>query len=367
MAKTVTTTTSLKRLGVLTSGGDCPGLNAVLRSVVKSAMLQHKSKVFGFHDGFRGFMDGEFVLLDWASVSGILTRGGTILGSTNRDNPFKMADGKGGFEDRSAEVVAHYRKLKLDAVVVVGGDGTMKLAHGFHQKGVRIIGIPKTIDNDLIGTDTTVGFDTAVQIATDCLDRLHSTAQSHHRIMVVEVMGRDSGWIALYSGVASGGDVILLPEIPFQLEKVADFINKRHEEGKSFSIVVVAEGAKEKGRGVVTRMLADDPTHPERLGGIGEVVARGLQKLTGHEARVTVLGHLLRGGAPTAQDRLLAQEFGFKAVDLAGRGKSGRCVVMREGKIGHISLKEATSGRKDVPLQHPLLLAARASRTCFGD
>ncbi len=358
---------SLKRMGVLTSGGDCPGLNAVLRAVTKSALLDHGIRVFGFHDGFKGFMEGEAEELNWNSVSGILTAGGTILGATNRDNPFRMADGKGGFKDRSADVVKHYKKLGLDGCVVVGGDGTMKLAQAFAERGLRIVGVPKTIDNDLWGTDHSVGFDTAVEFAAQCLDRLHNTAQSHHRIMVAEVMGRDSGWIGLYSGVAAGADVILLPEIPFDLEKAAGFITRRQGEGKCFSIVVVAEGAREKGKGVVAKLLADDPTHPERLGGVGEVVARGLQRLTGLEARVTVLGHLLRGGSPTARDRLLATSFGHTAVNLLWRGVAGRCVVEQGGIITHVSLKEATSRRKDVPKKHPLILAARSAMTSFGD
>ena len=338
------------KLGILTGGGDCPGLNAVIRAVAKKAMNQHKATLVGIEDAFEGLVEGRWRTLTWDDVSGILTRGGTILGTTNRSNPFKYGE-KG---DRSELAIENYKKLGLDALIALGGDGTQHIGHGLSKMGARMIGVPKTIDNDVLGTDITFGFDTAVKVAADAITDLHSTADAHRRIMVVEVMGRDAGWIALYAGVAGGADVILMPEIPYDLDKLIAAVKERHKT-RRFTIVCVAEGAVAKG------------SVQERKVGISGRIAQSLEQQTGHEARTVILGHLQRAGAPTANDRLLATRFGAKAVDLAASGQFNVMVAMREGRLTSIPLEQVAGGTKTVPKDHDVLLAARGMGVIFGD
>jgi phosphofructokinase-like protein len=307
-----------KRIGIITGGGDCPGLNAVIRAVVKTAMFKYGWEVFGFKDGYRGLVLNQYIKFGPDDASGILDKGGTILGTSNRDNPFNFkvqVDDKIEYRDMSDDVIKNVRALNIDSMIIIGGDGTLTSARDFSKKGLNIVGVPKTIDNDLSGTDLTFGFMTAVDTATDAIDKLHSTAESHHRVMILEVMGRYAGWIALKSGIAGGADVILIPEIPYDINKVADKIIERKQAGKHFSIVVVAEGAKSSaGEVVVSKVLKDSPD-PVRLGGIGNKIAEEIEALTGIETRVTVLGHLQRGGRPIPYDRILSTRFGVAAVD----------------------------------------------------
>ncbi len=353
------------RLGILTGGGDCPGLNAVIRAVVKTAVFQYGFEVVGFLDGFKGTVEDMAKTLTLEDVSGILPRGGTILGTSNRDNPFKYKTPE-GIKDVSDKVLENLSRHGIDFLITVGGDGTQAIAMGLARKGVKVIGVPKTIDNDLGGTDQTFGFDTARAVATEAVDRLHTTAESHHRIMVLEVMGRDAGWIALHAGLAGGADIILIPEISFTLENAAKAIEKRERMGKRFSIVVVAEGAKIEGKKVYM-MKVDDPTQPMRLGGVGRVVAEGLQKLVGLEARYTILGHLQRGGSPTAFDRILATRFGYAAVEAAARGENEKLVALKGQEIKLVSLKEAVDNPRRVTPDNELVKVARAVGISFGD
>jgi ATP-dependent phosphofructokinase / diphosphate-dependent phosphofructokinase len=331
-------------LGVLTGGGDCPGLNAAIRAIVRGA-IENRYEVVGIRHGFRGLTTGETLPLDRRAVAGILPRGGTILG-TSSFNCFREHDGV-------SLVIDTTRALELEGVVAIGGEGTLAIAHRLHtEHGYPIIGVPKTIDNDIAGTDVTIGFDTAVHVCTEALDRLHSTAESHDRVMVVEVMGRNTGWIAAAAGIAGGADVILVPEIPTTIEDAADNIRKRHARGRDFSIVVVAEGYRLTRRsgeqqGPVVQEL--DEYGYERLGGVGKVVADELTSLTGFETRVTVLGHVQRGGTPTARDRFLATRLGLLAADLAARGEWGRMAAVRGNEIVDVSLAEAVAERRTVP------------------
>ena len=355
------------RLGVLTGGGDCPGLNAVIRAVTKSALNMGNTTVYGIEDAYLGLVEGRSRQLHNQDVSGILTLGGTILGSNNRDNPFETRVRRGDqivVEDRSAQGVDTYHKLGLDVLVVIGGDGTMRCAHRFAQKGLHIVGVPKTIDNDLRGTDRTFGFDSAVQTVTEAIDKVHTTAMSHHRVMIVEVMGRTAGWIALYGGVAGGGDVILIPEIPFDYQRVCDYVHQRSRRGKKFSIVVVAEGALPIDGGTVYQQT--DATERRRLGGIGHVVAEEIVERTGVDARVVVLGHLQRGGTPTALDRVLSTRFGHHAFELVRRQHYNRMVCLRGSEITDLPLAEVAGAPRTVPLDHPLIQAAVAVGTEFG-
>ncbi len=362
----------IKRIGVLTGGGDCPGLNAVIRAVAKTAMLQHRIQVFGIEDGFQGLIEDRVRALDFADVSGILTRGGTILGTNNKCNPRRWATGRDAsgapiFEDATDRCLATVRNHSLDAIVVIGGDGTMAASTGLVEAGVNIIGVPKTIDNDLEGSEITFGFLTAVATATDALDKLHSTADSHHRVMVCEVMGRNAGWIALTAGVASGSDIILIPEIPFDLGVVCDFINRRVVHGPGFAIVVVGEGAMPLGGSQVIRQL--DPTSPEpvRLGGIGAWLAAAIAAKTEADVRSTNLGHIVRGGTPIAADRILATHFGYHAIRVLMDGGRNRLVVRQDNIFTDIDLLTAAGKQRLVPLDHPLVEAARAVGTNFGD
>lgn len=335
-----------KKIGILTGGGDCPGLNAVIRGVVKSAIIRHDWEVIGIEDGFDGLLDlSKCKLLTLESVRGILPRGGTILGTTNRGNPFSFPvdlAGKTVLVDLSDKVVENIRALGLDALIVVGGEGSLKIALELVKKGVPIVGIPKTIDNDLCGTDVTFGYNTALETATDALDKLHTTAESHHRVMILEVMGRYAGWIALESGIAGGADVILIPEIPFDFVRICTAIHRRSDRGSRFSVLVVAEGAFPAGGDRVVAKEADERNLIERLGGIGQYVAKQIAQCLEMDVRVTVLGHLQRGGSPTTFDRALGSRFGTKAVAMVAAAEFGRMACLRGRKIETVTLEDAT-------------------------
>lgn len=360
----------IKRIGVLTGGGDCPGLNAVIRAVVKTAVKKYNLEVIGFLDGFGGLINNMAKRLDLAAVSGILPRGGTILGTTNRDNPFRypvMKDGEREYVDMSDQIMNNLQELGIDALVVIGGDGSLSIAREFLQKGLPVVGVPKTIDNDLSSTDVTFGFDTAVVTATEALDKLHTTAESHHRVMVLEVMGRYAGWIALHSGVAGGADVILIPEIPFKVDNVCRAITARKIKGKKFSIVVVAEGAKPEGGEMVVQKIIEDSADPIRLGGIGNVIGAEIERCSGMETRVTVLGHLQRGGSPTPFDRLLGTRYGAFAVDLLMANKYGEMVCLHGTQIESVPIVEAVKQLRQVPPDGDIVLAAKSVGISFGD
>ena len=357
----------MKRIGILTGGGDAPGLNAVIRAVVKSA-ANCDCEVIGLEDSFDGLIEpNRWRRLTPKDVTGILRIGGTILGTTNRGNPFAYpVDTSGGKRDYSARCVEMFHHLELDALVVIGGDGTLAIAHEFHKRGIPLVGVPKTIDNDIVETTNTFGFDSAVAFATHAIDRLHTTAEAHHRVMVVEVMGRYAGWIALYAGVAGGADVILIPEIPYDLEHVAARIRQREQFGARFSIVVVAEGAKPVG-GAVTIVKEGTAAVAERLGGIGAQVAAQLETLTGKETRYVVLGHLQRGGAPTSFDRVLATRFGARAVELLLAGDFGRMVAFHPPDIVAVPLENVVGRMRFIPADFDVVRAARAMGIAMGD
>ncbi len=357
----------MKKIGVLTGGGDAPGLNAVIRAVVKSAS-NAGIQVVGLEDSFDGLIYPEKSrILTPRDVTGILRLGGTILGTVNRGDPFvePIVTPQGTF-DYGDRVVEMFGQMELDALVCIGGDGTLSISYEFYKKGIPLVCVPKTIDNDIVGTTSCFGFDTAVSFATDAIDRLHSTAEAHRRIMVVEVMGRYAGWIALHSGMAGGADVILIPEIPYDLERVAQRIRDRDKLGARFSIVVVAEGSRPKDGGL-TLIEAAHGGHAERLGGIGIRCAAQLEELTGKETRYVVLGHLQRGGSPTAFDRTLATRFGGKAVELLMKGQFGKMVANHPPDLVPIPLGEVVGKTKTVPLDYDLLLTARALGVSFGD
>jgi len=334
-------------------------------------MLEHGLGVVGFTDGYWGLVEGRFRELDFFSVSGILTAGGTILGTSNIANPFRWPErkrnGKLVMRDRSARAVQVFRRLKLDALVTIGGDGTQAIAYRLMKRGIPVVGVPKTIDNDIPNTDVTFGFDTAVTTATEAIDKIHTTAMSHHRVMLVEVMGRYAGWIALHSGVASGSDVILIPEIPYDIEKVCEFVEQRSRVGKRFSIVCVAEGARPKRGKMVVAKVVKESTDPIRLGGVANVVAGKITECTGLETRVCVLGHVQRGGTPSAFDRVLATMFGTHAVQLIARRRFGRMVSFKNWSVTDVTMRSATAKQKLVPRNHQMVRSARAVGTCFGD
>ena len=334
----------METVGVLTGGGDCPGLNAVIRAVVRKA-LQANIKVIGIKNGWKGLIDQDVVDLDLRAVSGILPKGGTILG-TSRTNPYKN-------ENDVNRVIDNYKELKLDALIAIGGEDTLGVANKLikENKGLNIVGCPKTIDNDLSGTDFTFGFDTAVNTATEAIDRLHTTAESHHRIMVVEVMGRHAGWIAIYSGLAAGADVILIPEVPIDLDEVCEVLKKRHARGKTFSIAVVAEGAQFKAGQAVTQEEKLDSFGHVRLGGIGEILAQEIEKRTKFETRVTVLGHIQRGGTPSAFDRVIATRFGIKAMELVLNKKFGYMASLQGTEVREVPIEVAVGSLKTVDMR----------------
>ena len=357
----------MNRIGILTGGGDAPGLNAVIRAVVKAA-AHWNCETIGLEDSFDGLIEPDRCRkLTPRDVTGILRIGGTILGTANRGNPFAVpvetSSGTRDYKDRCVEM---FHQLKLDALVVIGGDGTLTMAHEFHKRGIPLVGVPKTIDNDIVETTNTFGFDTAVSFATDAIDRLHTTAEAHHRVMVVEVMGRYAGWIALYAGVAGGADVILIPEIPFDLEKVAARIRERDAFGARFSIVVVAEGAKPVG-GTVSLLKAASGEYSERLGGIGVRITPELERLTGKEARTVVLGHLQRGGSPTSFDRILATRFGAHAVEMLHEGSFGEMVAFHPPDIVSVPLERIVGRTRNVPLDFDVIRTARSMNISLGD
>lgn len=353
------------RVGILTGGGDCPGLNAVIRAVYKAGSLNGYT-MMGIKNGFRGLVENEITVLKDEDISGILHRGGTILGTTNRDNPFNYRCEDGRIVDASPIVMQNIKTHKIDVLIVIGGDGTLKIASEIASLGLNVIGIPKTIDNDLGGTDRTFGFDSAVSVATDALDRLHTTAESHHRVHVLEVMGRTAGWIALHSGVAGGADVIIIPELGYAIGRVVDKINDRIKNGKLFSIVVIAEGVKNPdGQSVIKRIVEGSP-EKERLGGIGDTVAVQIEDMTGIECRTTTLGHLQRGGSPTAYDRILSSRYGEYAVELIQRGCTNQMVALRGDDIVGINLSDAIGQPRRVPLDAPLIQTARNLGICLG-
>ncbi len=358
------------KIAVMTGGGDCPGLNAVIRAVSKIAINQYDIEVWGIEDGYQGLIEDRIRPIDYRDVSGILTVGGTILGTSNTSDPFAypvQIGKKTVVRDVSEQCIVNLSKRGIEALICIGGDGTMVSAAAFAKEGLTVIGVPKTIDNDLWGTDITFGFDTAVTTATEAIDKLHTTASSHHRVMLVEVMGRYAGWIALHAGVAGGADVILIPEIPYNLGKAADYVIARSKRGKRFSIICVAEGAKPKGgKMVVARKVANSPD-PVRLGGISFMLADQLAGITGLTCRAVNLGHIQRGGVPTPFDRALATQFGYFAMELLMKGQVGRLVVIKNGRLDSIPLGQTAGRIKTVPKNHPLILAARSVGTSFGD
>ena len=352
-----------KRIGILTGGGDCPGLNALIRAVTKSAIHLHGMEVVGFLDGFEGLVEDRTMPLTYDSVSNIIAMGGTILGTSSRGNLFQVPEAgsrrvRTG-RNRAPDALRTFRKHRLDGLLCVGGDGTLTIAHFLHRRGIPIIGIPKTIDNDVPQTDRSFGFDTAGAVAAEAVDRLHTTAASHHRVMILEVMGRHAGWIALHAGLAGGGDVILIPEIPFSLKTVCEVVTHRSRRGRRYSLIVVAEGAYPRGGSPVT--------YRRRLGGIGPLLAQQLEEKLGLESRATILGHLQRGGTPTPFDRVLATQFGHAAVMLAAKGRYGKMVRLKDGAISAIGLAQVAGRPKAVPLNSPLIAAARAVGTSLGE
>jgi len=365
----------MMRIAINTGGGDAPGLNAVIHGAVHATLAQGW-EILGVRDGFEGLLapqtypDGGVVRLSRESVRNISHLGGTILGTTNRGNPLryrtKMADGSIGEVDRSQELVGRFRDAGINALIAVGGDGTLGIAHQLSQKGLPIVGVPKTIDNDLQATVVTFGFDSAVSFATECLDRLHATAESHQRVMVVEVMGRYAGWIALHAGIAGRANAILIPEIPFDIQKVAEHLRRKTFSQQKYAIVVVAEGAKPLGGQHLVKSHAN-AGQVERLGGIGELIAGQLSERTGHEARAVVLGHLLRGGSPTSLDRLLGLNFGAAAVRALAEGQSGVMVALNPPRVEYVPFEVAVSRQKLVPVDGNAVITARALDISFGD
>jgi 6-phosphofructokinase 1 len=351
----------IRCIGIATGGGDAPGLNAVIRAATKAAILKHQWKVIGIPDGFDGLIWPEKSFeLTLDKVSGILPRGGTILGTTNRGNPFRYKstnDGQTVLSDISGQVIANSRKLGIDAIITIGGDGSQTIGHELFQKGLKIVGVPKTIDNDLSATELTFGFDTALHTVTDAIDKIHTTGASHHRVMVVEVMGRDCGWIALAGGIAGGAHIILIPEIPFTIKGVCDFIAKREQGGRDFTIVVVAEGVK-------TPPELKENRRNNPVGNlIGNAIAAGSHK----EVRVSVLGHIQRGGSPSPFDRVLATRFGVSAVELIARGEFGKMVALRASSIVAVNMADAIGQLKSVRPEGELVRTARAIGIGFGD
>jgi len=377
----------VKKVAIVTNGGDCPGLNAVIRAIVKTAEA-HNIECYGFIEGYKGMLKNEFIRLESnGSASGLLHRGGTIIGSSNSTNLFNYKveeNGKVEYRDLSKVAIDNVKRDGFDCIFTLGGDGTQKSARDFSIRGLNVIGVPKTIDNDVAHTEITFGYNTAVSVATEALDRLHSTAESHHRIMVLEVMGRYAGWIALESAIAGGADVALIPEIPYDINKIVEKINKRKEEGKKFSIVVVSEGAKPKDGEMVVKKVLDDGKGLDnvRLGGIGEKLAQDLEAKTGMVSRCTVLGYVQRGGTPTPYDRVLSTKYGYKAMELALEGKFNTLVTLKNGKLDYVSLEDVIGNNKEigaksggtestsikrVPMDDDLIKVARNLEISLGD
>lgn len=356
----------------MTGGGDCPGMNAVIRVVTKAAITKLGIEVVGIEDGFLGLIHNRMRPLGIDDVSNILTAGGTILGTSNKADPTRFAvghdaDGKPIFKDVTDRVLEHVEERRLDAIVCIGGDGTMSGAAKLLRHGVRCIGVPKTIDNDLMHTHLTFGFTTAVQTATECLDRIHSTASSHHRVMVVELMGRNAGWLTLHAGLASGADVILIPEIPYELDSICETCIQRSKRGKRFTLIAVSEGAAPRGGQQTVEKIVHDSPDPVRLGGVSTVLADQIAAQTHRETRATILGHVQRGGTPVAFDRVLATRFGFKAVELIAEEQWNQMVVVQRGEIGTVPIESVADRQRTVPPDDPLIAMARAVGTCMGD
>ena len=358
------------RIAILTGGGDCPGINAVIRAVAKKAMLELGLEVVGISDGYEGLLHNRHRMLHFDDVSGIINLGGTILGTSNKANPYRYPVGKEGsleFKDLSGTAIDNFAGLEAECLVCIGGDGTLNIANRLHKDGLPVIGIPKTIDNDIRGTDITFGFDSAVYVATEGLDRVRTTAQSHHRVMIVEVMGRNAGWIALHAGIASGSDIILIPEIPYNLDVIINKVDDRNCRGKRFTITVISEGARPKGGNKVVQRIVKESTDPIRLGGIGFVLGSQIEAETGIEARTVVLGHLQRGGVPTPFDRVLATRLGTRAVDMLVDGRYGRMVGVKGKDLVEVPLEVVARGQRRVPAGDELIASARSVGTCLGD
>jgi 6-phosphofructokinase 1 len=353
------------RFGILTSGGDCPGLNAAIRSITKALLSNQSVEVIGFEDGFRGLIEGKFHTLTDEDVSGILTKGGTILG-TSREKPFAVNNDLQAVERKPEKIKRTYDKMNLNGLFTLGGNGTQKTAAFLSKDGLNIIGVPKTIDNDIPGTDFSFGFNSAVSVATEAIDRLHSTAHSHNRVMIIETMGHDSGWLALYSGVAGGGDIILIPEIPYDLDAIADHLFRRSTTGKRFSIVVVAEGAASAENQEAETVFEGNSWHGKGYKSRGAILTDEIHRITGMETRLTVLGYLQRGGVPTSSDRILATQLGTAAAELALTGKFGRMTAIRENRITSIKFSDMGTEKKKVPMDHYMLRSAGLVGTCFG-
>jgi ATP-dependent phosphofructokinase / diphosphate-dependent phosphofructokinase len=356
------TRSTTRRIGILTGGGDCPGLNAVIRAAVRTAIRDYDLEVVGIQLGFEGLMTKSIVPLTIDTIRGILPKGGTLLRTTNRGNPFEYPTADGGCEDRSQLVVDNIHELGIDGIIAIGGDGTLRIAQRLCDLGIPMVAVPKTIDNDLAATDYTFGFMTAVDVATDAVDRLHSTAESHERVMILEVMGRHAGWIALYSGLAGGADIILIPEIEYRPEAIVESIRSRQSEGSNFDIIVVAEGAKRRGgeESFIDRRA-------KRLGGIAYQVAADIAEHVDLEIRVTVLGHIQRGGSPIAFDRVLATRFGKGAADLIAQGDFGKMVALRGDTIVSVPISDACSNPKAVDPSSELVRTARSLGISFGE
>ena len=361
----------IKKIALLTGGGDCPGLNAVIRAVTRSAILNYGYEVIGYKFGYRGLYNNDFIKLDLKTVSGLPPRGGTILYSSNKDNLFDYLveeDGNMVKKDVSDVAVDNMKKEGVDVLIVIGGDGTLTSARDFARKGIKVIGVPKTIDNDLGSTDITFGFNTSIDIATEALDRLHTTAESHHRIMILEVMGRNAGFIALESGIAGSADVILLPEIPYDINKIVEKVEERKSQGKLFTIIVVAEGAKSKDGDVIVAKIVENSPDPIRLGGSGNKLAEDLEKLVnGREVRCTVLGHIQRGGTTCTFDRILSTRYGVAAVELIEQGKFGSMVCLKGNEVTYDSLENVIGNNKKVDPNGELVTVAKKIGICFAD
>jgi 6-phosphofructokinase 1 len=366
------TKNDVRRIGVLTGGGDCPGLNAVIRAVTKVAITGYGLDVFGIEDGFLGLIEDRVRSLSFEDVSNILDRGGTILGTTNKANPARYCvghkpDGTPIFEDVTDRVMSTLEKYELDVLVCIGGDGTMSGASQLTERGVRIAGVPKTIDNDLMHTEITFGFDTAVSTATDALDRIRTTAASHHRVMLLEMMGRNAGWITLHTGAASGADIILIPEIEYDLDKVCARCLERSWKHKAYTLIAVSEGAKPIGGEVTVDRVVKESPDPVRLGGVAEVLCEQIAERTKLECRATILGHVQRGGTPTAYDRVLATQFGHRAVEMIVAGEFNQMVAMQRGRLTSVPIADVADQQRRVPPDHALVTASRATGACFGD
>lgn len=360
----------MKKIGILTGGGDCPGLNPVIRAAVKTLINDYNYNVIGFKDGFKGLVENDYIELDEHQVNGILHKGGTILGTSNRDNPFKypvIENGNKIYKDISDKVISNAKELGLDSLIVIGGEGSLIIAKDLSDKGLKVVGVPKTIDNDLMATDFTFGFNTALTTAVEAIDKLHTTAESHHRVMILEVMGRYAGWIALESGIAGGADVILIPEIPYDINIICKKINDRKKAGKNFSIIVTSEAATPVGGQMIVKEKIEGRSEPIILGGVGNVIGHEIEKTLNIETRVTVLGHLQRGGIPIPFDRILSTRYGVAAAHLVAKEKFGHMISLKGTKITSVPIEDAIKNLKTVDAHGELVKAAKSIGICFGN